>query len=716
MLALDLLRVLCLVLGSLVLRQRARTSPGEGQVWQSHAAGVGVLAVGAGVHLVLGLTGVPGRWAALAFTLCVLPACLLVYRGFAIHHRLHSVTGELADWLVALSCMLAVTAVLDLALQTDLLASPLSGIALQHRVLTFAAVAVLLTTLLRVTHAAGVLFTRTALVLTTSLTAVLAVQVWVVLVDLSPAERVVASFARVLFAGALAWAGYRADDLPRTIVTSPLSTTTTAFSVLLACVAVITATTLQPGDGRLRWSVVWALLAILGLTGRISRLVRGLVHHDRSRREAATDALTGLANRRAFTAALDEATRTLRPLTILALDLNRFKEVNDRYGHATGDRLLQHVGRTLRAALPPGALLARLGGDEFAVLLGSGPEAGDAERSAELARGLSDTAARHPLDGIHRVVVSIGVTTTDGLQDLGGEELLRRADVAMYVAKAAGGGVSTHDETAARRMRRRDRLTVDLRAALSSTDGDGTADRLEVHYQAQLCAAGRTEALEALLRWHHPTLGRVDPSEFLDIATGERLQHELTRHVLARVSADLAGWLAEGHDVRVSVNVAAAQLTDPRLLDLLDTVVAAGTDPARLVVEVTERALAADPDGSARACREIDARGLGLSIDDFGTGWSSLRHLATLPVDEVKIDGEFTSRVRRDPGVTAVVAGTVQLAHHLGLRVVAEGVEDEATRTALLDLGCDLTQGFVHAVPVPAEEVVIARTVFPAPR
>ncbi|MBB2901019.1 diguanylate cyclase (GGDEF)-like protein [Kineococcus radiotolerans] len=703
MLALGVLRVVLLLAAWYVLRGQARAAEAGSRIWNSHAAAVGVLAAGALASLVLVLAGLPAQWAADVFSATTLPACLLVYRGMATYHRLHSATGEVADWLVALSCVLTATAAANLLLQTGVLHSPLTGPALQHRLLTVASVTVVLAVLLRVVRTSRAVDARTTLLLTGSLLSVLLAHVWVTLAVVSPLARTGLSFTWVAFAGALAHTVVRRrNDTTRPLTTSPLSTTTTAFATLLAGVGVITATTLQPGDGRLRWSVVWAVLAVLPVAGRIRQLVRGLVHHDRVQREAATDELTGLPNRRAFTAALETATRERRPATVLLIDLDRFKEVNDRYGHATGDRLLQHVSRAFAGVLPAGALLARLGGDEFAVLLTAAPHAGDPDLSLRTAHHVGTAAEGDPLDGVHQVVASVGVVTTDGLQHLQGEDLLRRADAAMYVAKAGGGGVGVHDDAAARRWRRHEALALGLLDTFSPAAGATTREEFEVHYEPQVTREGWTAGVRASLRWSHPVLGVLDPPEFLGVAEELRLLPELTTHLVTRGCADLARWRAAGHDVRLSFPVDPLQLTDPRLLDLLDAVVAAGTDPRLLVVGTTAAVFADDPESATRTCREIDARGCGLSIDDFGTGWPSLAHLAALPVGEVTVDAALTARLRLDPRVATVVAAAVGFAHHLGLRVVADGVADATTLDLLHGMGCDLTRGPLHGRPVPA--------------
>jgi diguanylate cyclase len=686
-----MVRVICLTIGWLVLLHRARTGPGgERRVWRSHAAAIGVLALGSLAQLGLEVAEVPGRVAVGAFSLAVLPACVLLYRGLAIYHRVHSATGEGADWLVGLAGMLTLAASANLLLQQGVVHTHLESWELQYRVLSFAAGAVVVATLVRVSWASGVLRTWATAHLVLSMSAVVAVQVWVVLGDLTPPARVVASFAWIAVAWSLAHAARLGDALPRPIATSPLSTTTTVCLALLTDVAVVTATTLQPGDGGLRASVLFAVLAVLALAGRITRLVRGLVTQDRWRREAATDELTGLANRRSFAAELRATLASGRPYALLMVDLDRFKEVNDRHGHATGDRLLQHVARGFRGVVPPGSVLARLGGDEFAVVLRDDDTA--PERAVARARELAAVVERFPLDGVHVVGSSVGVVTSDGRDGLDEAEVLRRADAAMYAAKSTRAGVVRHDEAGAVR---RARLTEGLVAAFGRPGASPAG--FTVHHSPQTdLATGVVCGVEALVRWHHAELGEVAPEEFGPLAEERGLVLAMTRWTLRTASADRLLWRAQGHAVRLTVAVPGPLLGDPGFLALVEEV---GPD---LVLRVSEASLLADRDRALRTGRELAARGCTFSLDDFGASCSSLVHLADLPVAELTLHRSFAAGVVDDRRTAAIVRGTVDLAHHLGLRVVAEGVEDAGTLAALRALGCDVGQGFRPGTAVPA--------------
>nr|WP_240897297.1 EAL domain-containing protein [Kineococcus vitellinus] len=554
---------------------------------------------------------------------------------------------------------------------------------------------------------AGLLRTASTRLLLTAAAGVVCVQLVAATRESDPCVRLLLALGWIALAAALAHAAHLPDRSPGLIAVSPLGATVSAFAALLVAVAVITVGGLDPQGGP-RWSSAWAVLAVLGLSGRVAHLVRAVSQHDRIRHEALTDDLTGLPNRRAFSAALEAATAGGGvPVALVLADLDGFKEVNDRFGHATGDRLLRHVSQRFRAALPPGTLLARLGGDEFAVLLPGG-----SSRSADaVARRLVEVAGESQLDGVRTTGCSAGIAAAPVGADaaaapLGGAELLRRADAAMYVAKGRGGGVALHDDALDRELRERAALTDDLHAAFADAAGGGH-EQFVVHYQPQVAAAdGRVVGVEALVRWQHPSRGLVPPGRFLDLVEQQRLMPALTERVLVRAAADLARWRAAGHDLRLSFNVSSSQLAGGALLELVDAVVAAGTDPSRLVVEVTETTLVGDPDRALAVCQAIRERGCELSIDDFGTGYSSLGYLSDFPATEVKVDRSFTARLLTSPRTAAVVAGTVGLAHHLGMRVVAEGVEDGATLAELRRLGCDLTQGYLHSRPVPAGELL----------
>nr|WP_246315156.1 bifunctional diguanylate cyclase/phosphodiesterase [Kineococcus aurantiacus] len=425
------------------------------------------------------------------------------------------------------------------------------------------------------------------------------------------------------------------------------------------------------------------------------RLVRELAHLAETREQALTDELTGAGNRRALLRALDAVAATRRAAALLLLDVDRFKEVNDRQGHHAGDELLRRVVTGARTALPPEAVLTRIGGDEFAVLLPGHDECG----AARVGRAVHDAVVRGADIGLSVGVGSVPAGTVDP------DRLLRQADTAMYTAKTAGGGVSVYDSELDAQVRDRARLATDVRELL--TAGEQRRDReVVLHYQPQLdVASGRVVGVEALVRWQHPERGLLPPLVFLGLVEEQGLMEALTVHVLRRAVREAAGWSHAGAPLRVSVNLSASSLAHPDLLPVVDGVLAAGgLAPGRLVLEVTETTLMADPDRALAVARALTRRGVQLSIDDYGTGYSSLAYLTDLPATELKLDRAFTARVLAEPRTAQIVEATVALAHRLGLRVVAEGVEDEDTRAVLGGLDVDESQGYLHSRPLPPQD------------
>jgi diguanylate cyclase (GGDEF)-like protein len=412
--------------------------------------------------------------------------------------------------------------------------------------------------------------------------------------------------------------------------------------------------------------------------------------------EAHHDPLTGLANRRRFIEEL-EATVYGREsdCAVLMIDLDRFKEINDSFGHSVGDDLLCLVGPRLERVLEPGDLLARMGGDEFAVLL---PGAG-AERAREVAAGLG-AALRDAfvLDGMPlHVDASIGVALCP---EHGRDRslLLARADTAMYVAKRGRHGfeIWAPDGTPASR----DRLETleQLRTALDT-------DQLDVHYQPKLdLRTGGATGVEALVRWNHPERGLLYPDVFLPLAEQAGLMRRLALRVLERSLRDLQAWRAGGLDLSVAVNLSVSNLQDVALPDQVEMLLDAFGVPAdSLILEITEDVLMADAARSQQVMAGLRRLGVRLSIDDYGTGYSSLSYLRALPVDELKLDRSFVTDLTSDERAAAIVRSTLQLSLDLGMSMVVEGVEDAATLAALRAWGCDYAQGYHIARPMPAE-------------
>ncbi|MFF7983843.1 putative bifunctional diguanylate cyclase/phosphodiesterase [Streptomyces sp. NPDC007901] len=416
--------------------------------------------------------------------------------------------------------------------------------------------------------------------------------------------------------------------------------------------------------------------------------------------EQLRDPLTGLPNRqwlleRIWTA-LDDAERIGARSALMVIDLDRFRSVNDTLGHLAGDRLLLQIADRLRAALPRGAEAARLGGDEFAVLL---PVADSTTSATRVARGLV-TALSSPLDldGLTLVLeASAGVAVFPD-HALDAEGMLRRADVAMYQAKRDRTGVEVYESKRDSNTPDRLGLLGDLRRALD-------AHEVQLHYQPKVRFDGQVAGLEALVRWVHPERGKVPPDEFIAIAESSGLMPHLTEYVLETALAQVAVWRAQGLRVPVAVNVSPRDVHTPGFAGSVAARLARHGVPAgALQLEITEHVLLEDPQRAADTLAGLTGHGVKMSLDDFGTGYSSLVHLRRLPVSELKIDRSFVARLAIDNEDAEIVRCTVDLAHSLGLLVVAEGVEDDETWERLRDLRCDAVQGWLVAAAMPPEE------------
>jgi diguanylate cyclase len=397
-----------------------------------------------------------------------------------------------------------------------------------------------------------------------------------------------------------------------------------------------------------------------------------------------------------------------KPFTVLFVDLDGFKEVNDSMGHSAGDNLLCTVADRLRSLLPERSELARPGGDEFVMLLPAGVDA-DA-LAEEVCRRLAQPFVLRGQVVYIGASVGLASSPTDGLDR---DELMRRADLAMYAAKGDGRGrwrryADALDAEASERAW----IARDLRLALD-------AGALEVHYQPRLdLASGRTCGAEALVRWPHPERGMIPPVRFIPVAEESELIVALGSFVLDAALAQCRHWRDKGLDVgRVAVNVSARQLRDPRFAE---SVMAAlgrhGLQPRDLEIELTESLFAGEVSAVERALAPLRARGVCVALDDFGTGFSSLSALKHLPVDVMKIDRSFVIDLGQDRAADAVVRSVIALARDLGKRVVAEGVETELQQQRLQALGCDEVQGYRYAKPLPAATFLdSARRGFGAP-
>ena len=420
---------------------------------------------------------------------------------------------------------------------------------------------------------------------------------------------------------------------------------------------------------------------------------------DLRRLASTTDDLTGLPNRRALYAEgharLVEPQR--RPQALLMLDLDKFKEVNDSLGHHAGDLLLVQVGARLSEHLREGDLLARLGGDEFAVLL---QDAGHDEAVDVAVKLRAVLAGPFALEDIAlHTSVSVGIALfPDHGRDL--SALLRRADIAMYKAKTSGTGQHVYDSADDADDATRLQTVEELRTAL-------TTDQLVLCYQPKVdLDTGDVNSVEALVRWDHPTRGLLYPDSFLNLVEESGLMPGLTRVVLAQALDQVAKWHVQGRPLSVAVNLSASSLVDADLPEQVASMLAArGVPPRALQLEITEDFLMADRDRAREILTQLRHSGVQISVDDYGTGYSALSYLRDLPVDELKLDRSFVFPMADDARAAALVASTIDLAHSLGLRIVAEGVETEVAYSELARLGCDQAQGYYMSRPVPAAEL-----------
>jgi len=420
------------------------------------------------------------------------------------------------------------------------------------------------------------------------------------------------------------------------------------------------------------------------------------------RRLAFQDPLTDLPNRVQFLEELEHAIAACgkagQAFSVLLMDLDRFRFVNDTLGHHAGDRVIIEVANRLRTALSEQDILARLGGDEFAVLLS--PQQG-LEAASVAGRLLTGMQAPVVVDGQSLDVgVSIGIARfprhgTDAMT------LLRRADVAMYVAKREHKGVEEYDHRVDGHRQHHLSLLWELRQAIDGNE-------LKLHFQPKIdLRTDEVKGVEALVRWIHPVRGSIPPSEFIPFAEQTGFIRHVTRWVIEAALAQMEAWLADAVEIPVAINVSARDLTSAELPDLLAEAMRRHRVPSHLVsLEITESALMEDPQHAARILARVRELGVGVAVDDYGTGYSALSYLAQLSVDCLKIDRSLVNNLRQGSRNAAIVRSTVALGENLGLTVVAEGVETPDQIALLRQFGCHEAQGFGLARPMPAEQVI----------
>ena len=445
------------------------------------------------------------------------------------------------------------------------------------------------------------------------------------------------------------------------------------------------------------------ILIILRIVDRASKRLRTEVADHQ--RQALHDPLTGLPNRTLFADRVHQsiklAGRNKSMLAVMLLDLDRFKEINDTLGHHNGDLLLQQIGPRLTKLLRDTDSVARLGGDEFAVLMIDVSDPPAVVLVAEKIR--RELQKPFLVQGLSlHVDASIGIALhPQHGSDV--ETLLQRADVAMYMAKAAGTGrelyTADRDENSPGRLA----LVGELRHAID-------AGELLLHYQPKVhLRTGEVRGVEALVRWNHPMRGLLPSSEFVPVAENTGLIEPLTMETLRMAIKQARGWLDEAREMTVSVNLSVRSLLDTTLAREVDFLLNRFKVPAHILeLEITESSIMADPTRARATLVQLASMGVRLSIDDFGTGHSSLAYLKRLPVHALKIDKSFVINMASDENDLVIVQSTIDLAHNLGLEVVAEGVESEEVWNRLRSLGCDTAQGFWRGRPVIAEELTFA--------
>jgi len=445
-------------------------------------------------------------------------------------------------------------------------------------------------------------------------------------------------------------------------------------------------------------ALLWALL--FRIVARASLRLRRQSQENYSL--ARYDQLTGLPNRTLF---IERVAEELRgegrhsgAAAVLLVDLDGFREINDTLGHQIGDRVLAEVGRRLRAELPDDVLVARLGGDEYAVLCPRTGGVTDALATAATIQSNLESPIVH--DGVAlNVEASIGIAVMgEHAEDL--DSLLQCADAALERAKSHRSRVEVyapeHDSFDATRLI----LLGQVRRALQR-------DEFVLHYQPEIdLASGQVTSVEALVRWNHPEHGMLAPGQFIPLIEQTALVGPVTLYVIAAALRQVVAWRELGLHMHLSVNLSARNLLDPALPDHIEALLREHrVAPQELTVEVTESATLADPARAVSVLGALHASGIGVSVDDFGTGQASIAYLTSLPASEIKIDRSFIADICTDHRAEAIVRSIIDLARHLELRVVAEGIETEAVLERVTDLGCDTGQGYLIARPLPAEEL-----------
>lgn len=438
------------------------------------------------------------------------------------------------------------------------------------------------------------------------------------------------------------------------------------------------------------------------LESRVEERTRAIEQASRElERMALYDPLTGLPNRTLMQDRLEHLLRSSArqnaQFAVMIMDLDRFKEVNDTLGHHVGDQLLQQIGKKMVATLHHADTIARLGGDEFAVVLPDADETHAMTVATRLLDALNEPMRLESLNCSVDASIGIAIYPTHGTDSA---TLLKHADVAMYKAKQSSTGYCLYHDDIDRGRPQAFLLTADLRHALEHGD-------LRLHYQPIVdLRTGRWHAVEALAQWQHRQLGPIAPDRFVPLIEQTGMIRSFTAWVIDTALSQWAQWREQGIELNVAVNLSMRNLQDREFPNLLAALLHKwSVSPRALKLEITESRMMVDPGKALEALEQFERMGVALAIDDFGTGYSSLSYLKRLPVDEIKIDRSFINDMATDPANAMIVQSTIELAHNLGLRVVAEGVESAEVLEMLRTRGCDLAQGYFLGHPVAASEL-----------
>jgi len=417
---------------------------------------------------------------------------------------------------------------------------------------------------------------------------------------------------------------------------------------------------------------------------------------------AFTDSLTGLPNRALFYDRLEQATHLVKrneaEFILFMLDLDRFKYVNDTLGHHIGDELLQEIAKRLQTTMRKSDTIARLGGDEFAAILVG---VHSVESAEIIAKKIIKLVNEPVLINNHNLTVGASIGIVRAPQDgIDNHQLMQRADMAMYHAKNNRQGYTFYESNLDQHSFIQLNLENDLRLAIQQK-------QLVLYYQPKVdIKSGRMCGVEALVRWNHPARGFLTPDLFIPLAEQTGLVHQLTQWVLTTALTQCAQWQKEMININVAVNLSATSLEDTQLVEIVSKALDhCGVDPQWLSLELTESAVMANPNQAMEMLTKLHNMGVKISVDDFGTGYSSLAYLKKLPVSDIKIDKSFVRDMNRDSSDAVIVHSTIDLAHNMGLSVIAEGVESQEVLDMLIDLGCDAAQGYFFCKPQEAEKI-----------